>query len=77
MKIFGLFAKKTNNYYDSKEFYKTHPDLMPRNVYLQEGRVIDMKNVRKTLADFDKNSLVERIETFFDKILGWLKSGKK
>ena len=50
---------------------------MPRNVYLQEGRVIDMKNVRKTLADFDKKSLVERIETFFDKILGWLKSGKK
>ena len=77
MKKVGLFSRTINNYYGSKKFCKTHPDLMPRNVYLREGRMVDMENVRKTLADFDKKPLGDRIGAFFNKIIGWFKSGKR
>ena len=51
MKIFGLFGRKSaNNYYNSKEFYKRRPDLAPKNVYLQEGRIITQKEIDKYFA---------------------------
>ena len=51
MKISGIFGKKVaNNYYNSREFYKRCPDLVPRNEYLCEGRVITRKEADKYFA---------------------------
>ena len=37
---------------NSQEFYKQHPDLAPRNVYLRMGRIAKMDEIRKTIRDF-------------------------
>lgn len=54
MKIFKIFRAESNitNYYNSQEFYKKHPDLAPRNIYLAMGRVLDREDIQRY---FDKH----------------------
>ena len=47
-----------------------HPDLIPRNVYLREGRMVDMNKVQKTIDDFGKESFAEKCGRFFKEIGG-------
>ena len=45
------------------EFYRLqyrHPDLIPQNVYLREGRMADMNKAKKTIDNFGKTSFAER-----------------
>ena len=77
MKIFGLFGRKSaNNYYNSKEFYKRCPDLAPRNVYLQEGRIITQKEIDKYFAKITRKTFLERAGEVIKKIKSWFKSDK-
>jgi len=53
---------------NSQEFYKKHPDLAPRNVYLATGRVLEFKNVQKKLDKIAKEPLTDRISNWFKSI---------
>ena len=59
-------TKRQSNYYNSKKFYQKRPDLAPRNIYLREGRVVKMEEVKKTIDNFGA--------TPFEKICNWFKS---
>lgn len=37
-----------------QKFYKQHPDLAPRNVYLRMGRILKLENVQKAFFNWDK-----------------------
>ena len=52
---------KFNN---SSGYYKyRHPDLVPRNVYLRNGRMVNVEKMNKTIRDFGA-SPVERFFNF-------------
>ena len=54
---------------NSQEFYKQHPDLAPRNVYLRMDRILSLKDVQKAFFDWDK----PWYKKVFDKIADFLK----
>lgn len=71
MKIFKTSLFKTFNktdYYNSKEFYQKHPDLAPRNIYLYEGRVLKMEDVRKYLDKMTGESFGEKCSRWFSNL---------
>ena len=77
MKTSGIFGKKVaNNYYNSREFYKRRPDLVPRNEYLCEGRVITRKEADKYFAQITRKTFRERAGEFINKIISLFKSDK-
>ena len=47
-------SKKRLEYYSSKEFYDSHPDLMPSDVYIYEGRLIRQKEWDKSIRKFER-----------------------
>ena len=53
---------------NSQEFYKKHPDLAPRNVYLYMGRILDLKTVKKYINNIGKESIFEKIENWFSNL---------
>ena len=55
---------------NSKEFYKEHPDLAPRDIYLREKRTVNMEDVRKTISDFLEEPWYKR---FYHSIMGKMK----
>lgn len=69
MKVFNLLTGKTKtNYYNSQEFYKKHPDLAPRNVYLSQGRIIKMEDVKKHLDNICKETFSEKCTRYLNNI---------
>ncbi len=50
---------------DTKKFYNEHPDLAPRNIYLAMDRVIDKKQIDRTIENFG--------EPFWVRAKNWLK----
>lgn len=50
---------------NSPEFYRQHPDLAPRNIYLQEDRVITRKDMDKAIRRLD---MIYKIEDFVHNI---------
>ena len=58
-------TKQQANYYNRVEFYKKRPDLAPRDVYLREGRMMNMKEVKKIINNFGA--------TPYEKICNWFK----
>ena len=50
---------------NSPKFYREHPDLAPRNVYLREGRVITKKEVDRAMRQIKRFAA---IEDFFDRV---------
>ena len=50
---------------NSQDFYKKHPDLAPRNVYLYMGRTLDLKSVEKYINNFGKESIWKKIGNWF------------
>ena len=53
---------------NGQEFYKKHPDLAPRNVYLYMGRILDLKTVKKYINNIGKESIFEKIENWFSNL---------
>lgn len=39
---------------NSPKFYREHPDLAPRNVYLREGRVITKKDIDRAIRQIER-----------------------
>ena len=39
---------------NSLKFYREHPDLAPRNVYLREGRVITKKDIDRAIRQIER-----------------------
>ncbi len=59
---------------NSQKFYKSHPDLVPRNVYLAMGRVVNQKEVNRKIENFGepfwvraKNWFKYKIEDIFNR----------
>lgn len=55
---------------NSQKFYKQHPDLAPRNVYLRTGRILKLKDVQKAFFDWDKpwyKKVFDKIRSLFKK----------
>lgn len=71
-KIHPRFSKpkvyKTKINPNSREFYRKHPDLAPRNVYLYMGRTLDFKSVQKYLDNIGKESIFEKIKNWFSNL---------
>ena len=70
-----LLVQRTNSKHakskinpNSQEFYKKHPDLAPRNVYLATGRVLKFDTVQKHLDKITREPLMERVSNWFKKI---------
>ena len=62
------FRSKLN--VNSQKFYKQHPDLAPRNVYLRTGRILKLKDVQKAFFDWDKpwhKKVFDKIAALFKK----------
>lgn len=55
--------KPTKRNFNTPEFYKEHPDLAPRNIYLREGRIITEKDIEKAIRKINRNA---KIEEFFN-----------
>jgi len=57
---------------NSKKFYRKHPKLTPRNVYLELSNINSQKQIRKTLDGFykqlDRNTLKVKIVNSFKQI---------
>lgn len=53
---------------NSPEFYKNHPDLTPRNVYLELGRVISKKQIEKDLNAICKLSFKDKCQIVFNRL---------
>ena len=53
---------------NSQEFYKKHPDLAPRNVYLYLGRTLDFKSVKKYINNIGEETLFEKISNWFSNL---------
>lgn len=57
---------------NSKEFYRKHPDLAPRNVYLALGRIVTQEQCNKTIDMFykelDRNFLKEKVVGYLKQI---------
>ena len=71
-KIHPRFSKpkvyKTKINPNSMEFYRKHPDLAPRNVYLYLGRTVDLKTVERYIANFGKESIWDKVRNWFSNI---------
>ena len=55
---------------NSQNFYKQHPDLVPRNVYLRMGRILKLEDVQRAFFDWDKpwwKKCLDKIMGFFQK----------
>lgn len=55
---------------NSQKFYKQHPDLAPRNVYLRMGRILKLEDVQKNFFNWDKpwwEVCLEKITNVFSK----------
>ncbi len=62
------FRSKLNM--NSQKFYKRHPDLAPRNVYLRMGRILKLEDVQKAFFDWDKpwyKKVFDKITSLFKK----------
>lgn len=68
LKILPKFDKTKINP-NSQEFYKKHPDLAPRNIYLATGRIISMKEVQKTIDNIGKESIWEKLGNLFSNLI--------
>lgn len=49
---------------NSQKFYKQHPDLAPKNVYLASGRIMKKETVDSYLDSICKKSFFESIFEF-------------
>ncbi len=77
MKIWSNFGfRKSKLNINSPEFYKEHPDLTPRNVYLSLGRVTDKKEIDRTIENFGEPFWVRAKNWFKYKIEDILKNKK-
>ena len=58
--------------FKNQSFYKKHPDLTPRNVYLASGRIMPKKEVDKALKRIAReakwDSFKNSVKEFFGKI---------
>lgn len=60
---------------NTPEFYRRHPDLAPRNIYLREGRTITPEDWNKTIKRLDRinkisdftSSIKSKLKQFFNK----------
>ena len=52
-----------------QKFYKQHPDLAPRNIYLHMGRILKLEDVQKAFFNWDKPWW----QRYLDKIIGILR----
>ena len=72
LKILPKFNKvkisKTKINPNTQEFYKKHPDLAPRNVYLYMGRTLDLKAVEKYINNIGNESVFEKIGNWFSNL---------
>ena len=50
---------------NSRDFYRKHPDLASRNVYLNAGRVVDMKKIHKYIENFGKETFSDKCARYF------------
>lgn len=66
-KVFGIKNKKLNNI-NSPEFYKNHPDLAPRNVYLATGRVISREEIDAKFDRLFKLTLKDKATIWFNNL---------
>lgn len=62
--------KPTKRNFNTPEFYKEHPDLAPRNIYLREGRIIAEKDIEKAIRKINRNA---KIEEFFNLVSNKIK----
>ncbi len=62
--------KPTKRNFNTPEFYKEHPDLAPRNIYLREGRIITEKDIEKAIRKINRNA---KIEEFFNLVSNKIK----
>ncbi len=53
---------------NSQQFYKKHPDLAPRNVYLASGRKVNMEQIEKELNKAFKLSFKEKCCIWFSSL---------
>jgi len=63
-----VFRPKIN--LNSQKFYKKHPDLAPRNVYLRMGKILKVEDVQKSFFNWDKpwwQKFFDNIAEFFHK----------
>ena len=47
--------KKQIEYYGSKKYYDTHPDLIPSDISIYEGRIISQKKWDKAIKRYERN----------------------
>lgn len=57
---------------NSPKFYKKHPDLMPRNVYLATGRILPKEKIDKYLDKHFKLSLKEKCQILFNRLKNFI-----
>lgn len=66
IRVSSIFSKTPLvKFGNSLEFYKKHPDLAPRNVYLYLGRVVSKEEVEKKIDKLTRPSMYERLKNLF------------
>ena len=72
LKVFPRYNKtkisKTKINPNSQDFYKKHPDLAPRNVYLYLGRTMDLKTIKKYINNIGKETIWEKMGNWFSNL---------
>ena len=57
---------------NSPKFYEKHPDLTPRNVYLETGRVLPKEKIDKYLDKHFKPSLKEKLQMILNRLKNFI-----
>ena len=68
MKVFSCFSKKN---------YNKYPELLPRNIYLRTGRILNKKEVDKELSKFFRDSFFEKARSFLNKVVNDIKNSNR
>ena len=65
-------SKKQIEYYGSKKFYDSHPDLIPSNILIYEGKITTQKEWDKAIKGFERRVdfeiLIENVKTYIKNI---------
>lgn len=62
---------------NSPKFYKEHPDLVPRNVYLATGRILPKEKIDKYIDEHFKLSLKEKFQIIFNRLQNFITGSNK
>ena len=69
----NLFARPAKKFeridYGNSEFYREHPDLMPRNIYLATGRVITKEQIDDYFEKNFRLTFSQKCKKFLNKII--------